>query len=1041
MLPAWLLQQRTKRLLWALGLVLFYTVFGFLILPLIVRAVAVSQLSKMLDRPVKIEKVRINPYVLSASIQGLVIQDKDGERFVGLNEGYANFQLISFFHKAWTFKEVRVVEPYARVQVNKDSTLNFSDLLAKFSKPSGEPPKKPSKPLSLEIGQLRIAGAQVSLADLTTSTPFHRRIGPVQLTLTGLYTDPENRNPYSFSGTTDSGERFSWTGYFFLDPLRSHGAFSVENVSLAQYAPAYQDMVRFDIKDGVVDVRAEYEVKWQDGLRAAVVTNAAFRMHSLKLAGKGDPEPFASLDELAVTGASADAVARRVEVGSVAVAGGSLRVLRETNAEVNVVELAKPASTNVSGGMMLLLQTATNLVAQLTASTNAGAVRVGSVAVTNCAVAFQDRSGTRAVNLALSDITFGATNLSNLPGAAMGGAAALRWNTNGTAEARFGAELAPPLVDVNLKVDQLELAPLSPYLDSLVSLFVLGSKLSVDGRLQLASTNGEPNATFRGNARLDDFAGQDAATGKEILHWGSLGFNGIQAGLNPPAVTLAHLNVNDLTARVVLETNRMLNLMRVARLERPAAGSNAPAATVLSEPAPSPAGGGARKSFGLLARAFSSTNLSFLKTPVRMQAPLLTLSNATVLLEDQSISPPAALSMRSLSGQVTGLSSDLDQDIKFDLATKVDGTGPVAVSGVLPPAATHATNQIKVVVQNVNLVPTSTYAGRYLGYGLRKGKLNLDIDYEMTARTIRAKNVLKLDQFTLGEKVASPDATKLPVKLAVAILKDRNGLIELDVPIEGNLDDPQFHIGKAVLLVLGNIVTKLVTSPFAALGSVFGGKGEEVSYQPFKPGSAELLPENRGNLEALLKGLQERPGLQLAIEGSYDEKADGDVFRRARLQLRFRTEKWRRQGVTARERVTPETIDFTPAEYQQALKRAYEALVVQAMVASNAVASASAPGTSRPAQPATADQKGAEILAGGRTLVVPVTPQNEMELAVLETVPVSAEELGELAQKRASRVEKAVLDSGLIEKDRVSIADPATLETTNHAARVFFHLQ
>jgi hypothetical protein len=398
--------------------------------------------------------------------------------------------------------------------------------------------------------------------------------------------------------------------------------------------------------------------------------------------------------------------------------------------------------------------------------------------------------------------------------------------------------------------------------------------------------------------------------------------------------------------------------------------------------------------------------------------------------------------MRSVSGRVTGVSSLLDHSIQFELATKVDGTGPVFVKGVLPPPGDSATNRINLQLQNVDLVPASAYAGKYLGYRLRKGKLNLEVNYEMTGRKIQAQNVVKLDQLTLGEKVASPDATKLPVKLGVAILKDRNGVIELAVPVEGDLDDPSFRLGDAILHVLGNIMTKLVTSPFAMLGSIFGGKGEEVSYQPFKPGSADLLHEHRGKLETLLKGLQERPGLQLAIEGSFDPQADSDALRLAKLELRFRTEKWQALSPERREPSRPDTIEFSPAEFSEALKRAYEAIVLAEAAESNKVAqaaAAAAPGASTRPTPSV-EQKGAEALASHKPLV-PAAPAADMKQVVLRTVTATEEDLKQLAQKRAAQAQQAILATGLIETDRVSVLEFDSPEATNRAAKVFFHLQ
>ena len=280
--------RRKRLLLWTFGVLLFYTIVGFLILPPIVRAVAIKRLSKELARPVTIQKVRLNPFTLSATIRGVLVKDKDSEPFISWDEVYVNFQLVSFFTRPWVFKEISTSQPYVRVQVNKDYTLNLSDLAEKFSKPSTDPatPKMPSKPLALRVELLRLSGAKVSLADLSPREPFRRTIGPLEITLTKFYTDPDNRNPYSFAGTADGGEKFSWSGHFYLNPIRSQGEFTLEGISLNKYAPLYQDLVRFNIKDGLINLRSTYRFEKSAVTNVLVVTNTTIALKSLKVAEK-----------------------------------------------------------------------------------------------------------------------------------------------------------------------------------------------------------------------------------------------------------------------------------------------------------------------------------------------------------------------------------------------------------------------------------------------------------------------------------------------------------------------------------------------------------------------------------------------------------------------------------------------------------------------------------------------------------------------------------------------------------------------------------
>jgi uncharacterized protein involved in outer membrane biogenesis len=183
-----ILPGKRKLIFWFLGLLAFYTIVGFLILPPILRYVAVKEISQQLNRDVSIKKIKLNPFALSTTIDGLLIKDKDGQPFVAWDEVYVNLQLASFFGHAWVFKEISTTKPYVRVEMNKDHQFNFSDLIEKFSTNTA-PAGKKSAPLELRIEKLHIGGATAALADFTPRQAFKRTVGPLDITLDDFRTD------------------------------------------------------------------------------------------------------------------------------------------------------------------------------------------------------------------------------------------------------------------------------------------------------------------------------------------------------------------------------------------------------------------------------------------------------------------------------------------------------------------------------------------------------------------------------------------------------------------------------------------------------------------------------------------------------------------------------------------------------------------------------------------------------------------------------------------------------------------------------------
>ncbi len=1014
--------RQRKLVRWIFWLLVFYAIFGFLILPPIIRLVAVKVLTKQLGREVSIEKIKINPFVLSTTVDGFMIKEKDGSPFISWDEVYVNFQLSSFFGKAWVFKEISTTKPYVHVQMNKDYTFNFSDLLAKFATNSAPSPKA-SQPLALHVERFHIGGATAALADYTTRTPFKRTVGPIDITLENFRTDPDNKNPYSFSGTTDAGERIAWNGYFSLSPLRSQGSVTLDRLTLNKYAPLYQDLVRFEIRDGVMGMFANYQFEFSATNHSASVNGAALSLRNFKLGVPGSSNIIMELPFFSVTGASADLQSRQASVDSVRSDGSMIDLVRSKDASINVVELSKPAATtaNASGGILFLLRSVTNAVTLLLNSTNQWSATVRDVVSTNGSIYFEDDANSRPAKVALTDITLTAKNISNLPGTNFTSQLSLHWNKEGTIKTETTASLTPPTFEVRLDLDQIDLGTLDPYLEPKLDLFILGSKLGLHGRVHLRTPPGElPIVTFRGDASLDGFRTADSA-GDDVLKWDSVRVTGIHANLNPPAVTIKQIAVDNAYASLVIETNHTINILNVLRLT----DTNAANAVATNKTTNKMSVKVALKSSG------TATNATNAPLP-QIAIDEVVISNTTASFTDRSVSPTVNLAIEQVNGTISGLSTEQLQHATLNLGAEVEGIGPARITGTINPFDQNLTNDIKISLQGMDLTPASPYVVKFAGFRLAEGKLDLDLAYQLVGRKLHSKNVITLDQFTFGEKVPGPDATHLPVRLAVAILKDRNGKIILDVPIDGSLDDPKFRIGKVVVRVIVNILEKVATSPFSLLGAAFGGGGEELSYQDFAPGSADLSPADRQKLDSLSKALYARPALNLEIAGSVAPDADREGLQRAALDHEIRTRIWQKLPDSERTNSVDQVV-VSPADRADWIGKIYaEALangrITPALIAANtnlaAYAAQILPG------PAEIQKGGAQLIArtadqNAVTNAVPtyrtklVPPPDPMEAVLLATYTISEGDLETLAANRAKVVQDYLSHDGKVEATRL----------------------
>lgn len=1015
--------RKRKLIYWVLGLFLFYTIIGFFILPPIIRIVAIKQLSAQLDRQVSIQKIKLNPYVPSLTIRGLLILDKDGQPFVSWDEVYVSFHVLSAFTHTVTFGEISVTKPYARVQMNKDYTFNFSDLIQKFSTNApNASPKQPSRPLFLRVERFKITGATLSVADYTVRTPFKRVIGPLDLALDDFRTAPDNDSTYSFAGTTDAGENFSWHGSLCLVPLRSQGQLTVNDVTLNKFAPLYQDLVRFEIRSGQIGVHADYRFELTPSNRVAVVSNAAFALRNFKLAQPGDTNDIVQVFHLSVTGASADLQSRQAAVDRIFISGARLSLLRNKDKSINVVELSQPAtnSADASGAILLLLRSVTNAVAMLLDTTNQSIGVIHEVDITNCAVHVVDFANSRPAKLDLDDISLVAKNISNLPNTNLTTSLSLRWNNKGTISVETTASISPLAVDVHLALDNLNFSTLDPYLESQCNLLIPGASFGLNGDVRMRTPQGElPEVEFHGDTWLDNLHVVDGIRGEDLVKWDSFRISGIDANLNPPKVSIQQISFKNVAVYVVVETNGMMNLLAAAHPAVVArAQTNAP---VIAKNSKSSAAG---------------TN-SLAALP-QISIASVVVTNTELHFTDRSVTPNVNIAIDHGSGTINGLSSAQLQHADVDLFALVDGVGPVKVTGHINPFSGTSKNQVNVSVKSVDLVPTSPYSGKFAGLRIARGNLYLDMAYNLIGRKLDSKNVITLDQFTFGDKVDSPDATKLPVRLAVDILKDREGKIVLDVPIQGSLDDPKFRIGKVVSRAILNILTKVATSPFSLLGAAFGGGGQELSYQDFVPGTADLTDADKKKLDLLTKALYERPGLQLDISGSVERANDTDGLQRAAFEKELRLRQWMSLRKSKRDMTTPDEMVLTPGQHADWVKILYnEALadgkITPALLEANtnlATIAAQIKGPlsesirlgillvqkSSPAQPS----PGSAAPPSSLSRLPPLADPEEALLTAM--IPISDSDLETLAIDRAKAVRAYLLLGGKVEAGRLFLA-------------------
>ncbi|MGH8232426.1 MAG: DUF748 domain-containing protein, partial [Steroidobacteraceae bacterium] len=446
--------------------------------------------------------------------------------------------------------------------------------------------------------------------------------------------------------------------------------------------------------------------------------------------------------------------------------------------------------------------------------------------------------------------------------------------------------LSPLSAQVSAELKEFDLPPLQPYLSQQTAMTLYRGRLGLklQASYNAAPTKGQPQLKLSGGVDVTDLATRDNVSNADFITWKALQVVGVRFQLNPDALDVDQVRTVGAYGRVIIGANGSLN---VAEILHPAAAKPGALASSSEQQAAKPAATKpdkhSRKSKSAAAEspAPASVASSGPSMPIRIRS--VEIRDGAADFTDHTVEPNFSVAMLGLHGSVTGLSSDPKSRAQVSLDGSVDRYAPVQIKGQLAPFAPTVFTDIGMSFHNIELTTFNPYSGKFAGYSIAQGKLSTDIHYLIDNRKLQASHHVVIDQLEFGPATESKQAVSLPITLAVALLKDRNGVIDLDLPVNGSIDDPQFKLGPIIWKVFVNLITKIVTAPFAALGSLFGG-GQQLSYIDFPAGSAVIIDSEGQKLGKLSKALVERPQLKLDIPLHAVSAADDDALAHAALE-------------------------------------------------------------------------------------------------------------------------------------------------------------
>lgn len=969
-----------------------------------------------------------------ASVSKLQLQEKSGAPLVQWDRLSVALDRVEPFNNLVRLREVKLETPDLQVKRLQDGSLN---LLQAFVLPAAVPPataqkdkasnsastvsdSQPatakSKPFIFSLASAEIMNGHINWQDATTDPAF----GPAALvvkrldaSLSKFSTEGKTPANLNIKLETDAGEILSHQGLLTLNGNSLQGDLQIAALQPQRLRPYFAPVFAAGLEDTLLDAKLPYQLTWPEAGVNLVLANASVHLRNLQMKLPKEKDSSIAAKDVTLDGIQFDLVKKIAMLDGIAINAANIKIKRNAKGDIDLMEMlandrhATKNSTAKVGAPVK--QDAWQ------AALKKLKIEQSDIQFSDAKVALQNGGKPAVQQLSSVDLTL--ENIALMPEAAISTPSPLtlklKHNKRGNLDVSGALTLRPLGVNLNIDSKKLAVSAFQPYFADQINAVFTDGNLSTKGKLMVQLPEHRPlRASYTGSINLADMHMVDKINGDDFMRWKSLYIGNINTQINtqknPVAVSLGNIALSDFYARVIVNADGHLNLQDIAAKNgqgqststsltqtTPAtANSSEVAAVESSAPIIAASANGAASNVSSAvasaqaAGATPSVQDAGVKPLIRIGQ--ITLQGGNIYFSDNFIKPNYSANLTGLAGSVSKVASDDPTPADLVMNGKIDGDATLEIIGKINPLGTRLFLDLAAKARGIELTRLTPYAAKYAGYSIAKGKLSVDVAYHIENGQLNAKNNIFLDQLTFGEKVDSPDALKLPVLLAVALLKNSRGEIDINLPISGSLSDPKFRIGGIIFQVLINLITKAVISPFSLLASAFGG-GDELGYVEFAPGASSLTPEVQTKLTTLAKALNDKPALKLEIVGRVDPVTDRDGARRAYVTQKIKAQKIRSLKSDGAP-VNPDEMTVTPEEYPKYLEQAYKA----------------------------------EKFSKPRNFIglLKTLPPKEMENLMIVNAPIGENELKALAESRALLVKRHLEEKGKVANGRMFLVAP-----------------
>jgi outer membrane protein OmpA-like peptidoglycan-associated protein len=824
---------------------------------------------KETGRELRSEIILFNPFTLSLDIRKAAIPEHNGERFVDLDKASINLSLSSLWRPGIVFDKLLVKNLFVHIRQLPGDQFNFSDMLPPEQEDAAE---TPTTIPGITIDDLDFHASRLQLTNETREEPFSNVFDNLAVKVKGLSTVLLEGKPYSIDAEGEAGGKLHWEGEVSIPNSSGSGSLQLSNISLPSFWKLIEPWVNFELVEGRLDAGGDYELDWQERFTYQV-SNASTGLKGIKIAPKKVeelPDTGIELQELQIAGITIDGAQQHADVTSVTVAGLDIAGWSEGE-QVSLQQLFAPVSQD-SGGTNGTAAESETPPASTGASEKAEDAPAWTAAIHTVSLQ-QNKVAWRSefTDPPLLEISPLDAQISNLNWPLSGDSPlGLTLVINNQAKMALEGSLAldSGTGTIGYKLDALPLGWFTPNFPSELKARITSGELQITGEVVLAEF-------MPGEIRLDgaitDFSGALLDTEESLTAWETIRWTQLVVNMDKRSVALEKLSIDNYSGRLHIRKDGTINAQNVWAEEIDKHGEQVAEVTQELDEAP------------------WNVNLRNIK-----------ITDSALDFMDESLPIRFRTIIGDLNGEILNISSDEGAEAKVEITGSVDGYAPVKLGGTTAPFASPPKLDLGLSFEGVDMALLSPYSSTYAGYAIERGLLNLDLKYALANGQLQGNNKVLVDQLKLGDKVDSDQAVDIPLKLALALLTDMNGVIDMEVPVSGSMEDPSFSIGSVVADAFLNLITKAVTAPFSLLAGLVN-TDEDLQRLNFPSGSSQLSEAANDKLSKLAEAMAQRPELDLVIIGRLRVSSDRERMQKNALKAEMITaglspEQWDSKG-------------------------------------------------------------------------------------------------------------------------------------------------